>query len=183
MAEGITESSVQVQIIVDANAEKAKAELQSAQQAVDSLKASVSELAQALGSLRSFSGNNIATIADAFKTLNTSSESAKNIGANIESLASGVLGLSVIEPEEITSSTQALNALSSSLQQFETVNSAGIGALAHSLGDMTGAVERLSDTNITDNLPNLKTNLDGIADASSNAAQYGAGMAKLGAGV
>lgn len=53
MAEGITESSVQVEIIVDANAEKAKAELQSAQQAVDSLKASVNELAGALSGLKS----------------------------------------------------------------------------------------------------------------------------------
>lgn len=179
----VTESSVSVEIVVDANVESAKGKLTEVQGSVDSLKDSVTALSTALSGLNGFNGSGLADVAKAFTALSSSASDVKNIGANVSGLSDGILGLSVLTDEDISGSAYTLESIATSMGKLSSVDSAGIGKLAMAMGDITGAVERLSDSGITSMLPSLQTNLDGVASAATNAAQVGPNMAKLGSGV
>jgi hypothetical protein len=174
--------SVSIKIVVDADAEKARSELQSASSAADSLSKHVESLSAAFSKMQSAGGDKLESIAKGFADINGSLADISKAGRGLSSLASGMEKLSGVSDENIEGAGRAIRSLGEGIGGLESIDPEKLNSLSTALSRLPSALSTMGGSNLGD-MDSLKSKLDSIAEAGEKASKIGNGIGSLGSGL
>lgn len=178
----VSVDSVSIKIVVDADAEKARSELQSASSAADSLSKHIDSLSSAFSKMQSAGGDKLESIAKGFADINGSLADIGKAGRGLSSLASGMEKLSGVSDENIEGAGRAIKSLGEGIGGLESIDPEKLNSLSTALSRLPSALSTMGGSNIGD-MDSLKSKLDSIAEAGEKASKIGNGIGSLGSGL
>lgn len=178
----VSVDSVSIKIVVDADAEKARSELQSASSAADSLSKHVESLSAAFSKMQSAGGDKLESIAKGFADINGSLADISKAGRGLSSLASGMEKLSGVSDENIEGAGRAIRSLGEGIGGLESIDPEKLNSLSTALSRLPSAMSTMGGSNLGD-MDSLKSKLDSIAEAGEKASKIGNGIGSLGSGL